>query len=374
MWVPCSSAVSAAAQLHACLHGMLEAASRHAVLEKRARCLTAPPRSATSRAFDNCLIFLVAVLLCTLPVAEAAKDDVHHPGDPSQILCIASEKGSHSSQGRSSGVTGLLRLHQESCKAGLAANVSRWVFGVSTGHAASQTLSTASCFRAAHDGIRARAHDGIGWQFEANIYSAYVTPNRTYHLLRPGKYGWDEWDGLYGTKAWYADLATRMPENASARQEEAMLVARSVVIPDMLATARTKPAAPDGSRTIVDLTHEINLGLLEPLVTLLRPRIYFVRIIRSRFATVCTPPLNLQRSRLSAVGLPYVDLDSQCVVPLGCALLLALRCAVISPKRSSHAAGTQAGFYVPSITLILCSWSRVIHGASCLMRSATCGL
>ena len=59
-----------------------------------------------------------------------------------------------------------------------------------------------------------------------------------------------------------------------------------MVIPDMLVEAMRGLASSDGSRTIVDLTHQVNLGLLEALVSLLQPRISFVRIIRSRYDTV----------------------------------------------------------------------------------------
>jgi len=60
---------------------------------------------------------------------------------------------------------------------------------------------------------------------------------------------------------------------------------RSVLLPDMTHRAmRDIPQARE--RTIIDAGHHINLGLIEPLVSLLQPRVRFVRLIRSRYDTV----------------------------------------------------------------------------------------
>ena len=144
------------------------------------------------------------------------------------------------------------------CEESESSNVSRWYFGVSTGHAASTTFSSKMCFD------DDREHTPISWQFEAN---------HNYGDRRKAH-------SSHGLKTWYEGL---LPLNASGSPSTvgsatASLVS-TVLVPDMLLKAT-------GHKTVVDLGHHVNLGLLEPLVAQLNPQVRFIRIIRSRFDTV----------------------------------------------------------------------------------------
>jgi hypothetical protein len=141
------------------------------------------------------------------------------------------------------------------CEEVQTGNVSRWFFGVSTGHAASTTFSAASCF--SDNGQRGN----ISWQFEAG---------HNYGDSRKA-------NTRYGLKAWYQGLEADGGD-ASGQERVAATVARTVLIPDMIMKAK-------GRDTVVDLGHHINLGLLGPLQTQLAPNVHFIRIIRSRFDT-----------------------------------------------------------------------------------------
>ena len=139
------------------------------------------------------------------------------------------------------------------CQEARLENVSRWYFGVSTGHAASTTFSSGACFQ------DDRTHTPISWQFEGS--HNYGDRGHVHSRV--------------GLKAWYEGLSSS-PENV---ESEAMRLLHTVLLPDMAIMA-------NGRSTVVDLGHHVNLGLLEPLHAELSPRVRFIRIIRSRFDTV----------------------------------------------------------------------------------------
>lgn len=132
-----------------------------------------------------------------------------------------------------------------------------WIFGVSTGHAATQTFSSGDCYED-------RQQPNTVWQFEVG------------HRYGDSR-GWHEEQGI---KAWYAALRDM---TADERNEHALRLVNAVLLPDMILSA---PTAWQGSSPIVDLGHHINLGLLDPLATALKHQVRFVRVIRSRFDTV----------------------------------------------------------------------------------------
>ena len=136
------------------------------------------------------------------------------------------------------------------CEESATSNVSRWYFGISTGHAGSTTLSTSMCFE------DDREHSPISWQFEgSHNYGDHGTAHSS-----------------YGLKTWYESVP------AGSTEQAASLVS-SVLLPDMALKAGRK-------QTVVDLGHHVNLGLLEALTAQLQPKMRYIRIIRSRFDTV----------------------------------------------------------------------------------------
>ena len=143
------------------------------------------------------------------------------------------------------------------CEESATSNVSRWYFGVSTGHAASTTFSTKMCFE------DDRKFSPISWQFEGRHNYG---DHRTAH-------------GKYGLKAWYESVVPDEDVLKTSSGSEAASLVRTVLLPDMALQA-------GGSKTVVDLGHHVNLGLIEPLRAQLSPRVRFIRIIRSRFDTV----------------------------------------------------------------------------------------
>jgi len=142
--------------------------------------------------------------------------------------------------------------------------VSAWFFGVSTGHVASQTFSAQRCY------TDSSPQQHKLWQFEAgHRYGDQAT-------FQPNT----------GIKAWYAALLKLSAEN---RRNEAMRLVGSVLLPDMIVHASQQLQTSGhniSSWELIDLGHHINLGLLEPLATMLWPRVHFIRMIRSRFDTV----------------------------------------------------------------------------------------
>ena len=137
-------------------------------------------------------------------------------------------------------------------------HVSRWVFGVDTGHAGTQTLSREECFEP--------VMDQLVWDFEAH------------HRYGDGREKRD-----LGLKVWYAELARLFP---SSRKMESRRFVEQVLLPDSLFHAKWLSKRPSTNLTFIDLGHHINLGLMGPLASLLMPNISFVRVIRSRYDTV----------------------------------------------------------------------------------------
>ena len=137
-------------------------------------------------------------------------------------------------------------------------HVSRWVFGVDTGHAGTQTLSREECFEP--------VMDQLVWDFEAH------------HGYGDGREKRD-----LGLKVWYAELARLFP---SSRKMESRRFVEQVLLPDSLFHAKWLSKRPSTNLTFIDLGHHINLGLMGPLASLLMPNISFVRVIRSRYDTV----------------------------------------------------------------------------------------
>jgi hypothetical protein len=154
-----------------------------------------------------------------------------------------------------------------------ADDVDSWVFGVSTGHAATTTLSQWGCYAPTNATAFNRT---ISFQFEASA------PGTGHHVY--GDYN----DGSCvlgacqeGLKAWYASIGGQTHADRRAVSER---LTRSVVLPNMLINAATYLHGQ--VRTVVDLGHHINLGLLPPLVTLLSQKLKVVRVIRSRYDTI----------------------------------------------------------------------------------------
>jgi len=143
-----------------------------------------------------------------------------------------------------------------------AIRVSSWVYGVSTGHSGSQSLSAKSCY----GGMK----QGFAFGFEANWRYGDSGKN---HVADPHP--------ILGIQALYAAARTR--DEAGHLMEE---FAQQVLIPDQMLGAAGKEPGAEGNHTIIDIGHHINLGLIEPLAALLQPRVRFVRLIRSRYDTV----------------------------------------------------------------------------------------
>ena len=144
--------------------------------------------------------------------------------------------------------------------------VSRWVFGISTGHTATETFSNPDCY--AHvDG----PPSALVWEFEAS-----------------DRYGDERHPSTHGLKVWYAQLAKLSRE---ARWAEEKRFVNQVLIPDTIIDASRMPSGAvlmsvRQNFTLVDLGHHVNLGLAGALASTLQPKARFVRIIRSRYDTV----------------------------------------------------------------------------------------
>ena len=139
-----------------------------------------------------------------------------------------------------------------------------FVFGITTGHSGSASLSWKICYK--------EPHAGLAIKFEAE------------HKYTASSQG--------GLKEWYGtDAATR---------PALIRFVNETVLPDALEVARTddpsraKTLRGKGQKTLpparvhMDLGHHTNLGILEAAATLLAPSraVAFVRVIRHRYDTV----------------------------------------------------------------------------------------
>lgn len=161
----------------------------------------------------------------------------------------------------------------------------RVVLGISTGHAGTKTLSNKHA---------ASVNPFLDLTEMACYTETAAGPPIVWNFEETHIYGDRAEVGESGLKSWYATL-----RNASDYEEaqEAERLVRLEILPDMLVYAHRMLAAKVGSdetlddATYVDLGHQSNLGLLQPLITELEAddrveQVSAVRVIRNRYDTV----------------------------------------------------------------------------------------